>query len=125
VALFKAGKSKAEVWDALVAEGVERNAATALVTEVGKLKEEADASARAAAPPPAPLGPSPYAPYGAYQGTDRTKVITGLVLFTLGFVVSVGTCSEASKSGGHYVMMWGPMAAGIVLILRGLGVQGR
>ncbi len=48
VALMKAGKSNAEVWDALVKQGVDGTAAQALILELDKLRQAAPAAARAA-----------------------------------------------------------------------------
>jgi len=47
---------------------------------------------------------------------------TGVVLFAIGLVITVGTYAMASSggSGGFYLISWGPMVFGAVRIVRGL-----
>ncbi len=46
----------------------------------------------------------------------------GILLLVVGIAITAGTYSAASSSpsGGHYVLAYGPIAVGIINIIRGL-----
>lgn len=46
------------------------------------------------------------------------EIIAGSVLIVIGLVITFTTKAAAERSGGHYVIMYGPVVAGLTLILR-------
>ena len=47
---------------------------------------------------------------------------TGVVLFVIGLLITIGTYAAASSggTGGFYLVSWGPMVFGAVRVVRGL-----
>jgi hypothetical protein len=54
-------------------------------------------------------------------------VVTGSILFAVGLLITIFTLghAESSAGGGTYIVAWGPMAFGIVAIIRGLLAMSR
>ena len=48
------------------------------------------------------------------------ELAIGVVLLIIGIAVTAGTYNAVKESGGHYIMAYGPIAVGIVNIIRGL-----
>jgi hypothetical protein len=80
--------------------------------------------------PPQPFGPGRPGPLGM-PGVVRTRavrqVVTGSILFAVGLIITVVTLShaESSSGGGTYIVFWGPMLAGLVILIRGLLAMSR
>jgi hypothetical protein len=55
------------------------------------------------------------------------QVVTGSILFAVGLLITVVTLShaESSSGGGTYIVFWGPMLAGLVILIRGLLAMSR
>jgi hypothetical protein len=55
------------------------------------------------------------------------QVITGSILFAIGLLITIFTLghAESSAGGGTYIVAWGPMAFGIIAIIRGLLAMSR
>ncbi|MDX2087689.1 MAG: ABC transporter permease [Kofleriaceae bacterium] len=66
------------------------------------------------------------APPEAAENSDRRRrrmiveILAGSVLVIIGLVVTFTTRTETASTGGRYVVMYGPVVAGITLILRAL-----
>jgi hypothetical protein len=78
--------------------------------------------------PPQPFGQPQPGPMGmpglANMARRRAvrQVITGSIVFAVGLLITVVTLShaESSSGGGTYIVFWGPMIAGLVILVRGL-----
>lgn len=56
-----------------------------------------------------------------HRDQRRNAIVGGIVLLGLGLAVTVGTEAAASANGGGtYIIAYGPMVGGIVLLLKGL-----
>jgi hypothetical protein len=53
-------------------------------------------------------------------------IITGLIFFAIGLVITLVTYSSATsgRGGGTYIVAWGPMVVGVIRIFRGLVSRG-
>lgn len=51
-----------------------------------------------------------------------SQIGTGLLLFAIGLVITVGTLAAAhgGATGGFFIVSWGPMVFGAIRVLRGL-----
>ncbi|MCB9737176.1 MAG: hypothetical protein H6745_31735 [Deltaproteobacteria bacterium] len=47
-------------------------------------------------------------------------IVLGLILTIVGIAVSAGSYAEASRAGGHYVVLYGLVIAGASMVARGL-----
>jgi hypothetical protein len=47
------------------------------------------------------------------------QLVIGLIMIVVGLVISIGSYESASN-GGHYVVTWGLVAAGVVNVIRGI-----
>ncbi|MGH3168236.1 MAG: hypothetical protein ACRDN0_20430 [Trebonia sp.] len=51
----------------------------------------------------------------------KSLILTGVVIFAIGLVITIGTYAFASsRGGGTYILSWGPMAIGVIAIVRGI-----
>jgi hypothetical protein len=78
--------------------------------------------------PPQPFSQPRLGPLGMPDVVRRRavrQVIGGSVLFALGLLLTIFTLSSAESGGGTYIVAWGPMLAGIVLLVRGLLAMSR
>lgn len=103
-ALLKAGKSRAEVEDALVEKGIERKTAEVVV---GKIVAD-----------PALM-----------KGSDErdkgfSDMVIGGLIALVGIVVTAATYSSASEGGGRYVIAWGAIVFGAIRFFKGLAKMG-
>ncbi len=48
------------------------------------------------------------------------ELAIGAVLLIIGIVITAGTYNAVKDSGGHYIMAYGPIAVGVINIIRGL-----
>jgi hypothetical protein len=70
--------------------------------------------------------PGQYVPgageYGVVPGAPQRQMIVGGLLAVVGLVISIGTYEAASHSdsGGGYFVFYGPVIAGVVLLVRGV-----
>ena len=56
-----------------------------------------------------------------YRDQRRNAIVIGIIMLGLGLAITVGTESlAASSGGGTYIIAYGPMIGGIVLLLKGL-----
>ena len=46
-------------------------------------------------------------------------IIYGAIIFVIGLVITIGTYSAAASGGGTYIVSWGPMAVGLIAMIRG------
>jgi hypothetical protein len=90
-------------------------------------------------PQPGTYGPAQPGPFGqagpmGLQGLGNMArrrgirlVITGSILFAIGLLITIFTLghAESSTGGGTYIVAWGPMAFGIIAIIRGLLAMSR
>lgn len=74
ISLLKEGKSDAEVWEALVAHGVDGTAAEAIVRELNQLRQQAAAPAASVYTPPVAMNISP-----AWVEEDRGSFAKGFI----------------------------------------------
>jgi len=58
----------------------------------------------------------------AVRAGAMSQMGTGVLLFVIGLIITVGTFAAASSggTGGFYLISWGPMVFGIVRVFRGL-----
>ena len=56
-----------------------------------------------------------------FRDQRRNAIVGGIIMLGLGLAVTIGTESMASSSGGGtYIIAYGPILGGIVLLLKGL-----
>jgi hypothetical protein len=89
------GESNHAVHSALVANGLDKESATTVVTNVAEMRSE------------------------AIRERGRKNMLYGLLWLIGGTVVTVGTYAAAS-GGGTYVVAWGAIVVGAIKWLRGL-----
>ncbi len=68
-------------------------------------------------------GATPDSPADLAARRRSTRaIVIGAVLMGLGIAVSVGTYAYAASNprGGHYFLAWGPIAFGLVVLIRGV-----
>jgi hypothetical protein len=53
------------------------------------------------------------------RSQGKTLIIVGAVIAALGLVITIGTFSMASQSGGVYFVAYGPIIAGVATMMRG------
>lgn len=49
------------------------------------------------------------------------QLIFGAALLLLGIIITAATYGSASTSGGSYIIAYGPIGVGIIMIIRGIG----
>jgi hypothetical protein len=50
----------------------------------------------------------------------KSLILTGLVIFIIGLIITIGSYSFAdNRGGGTYIVSWGPMIIGIISMVRG------
>ena len=57
------------------------------------------------------------------MGNDESgssDVVLGLVLIVIGVLITAVTYGSASKSGGTYLVAYGPIIVGVIKLFRGL-----
>jgi len=59
--------------------------------------------------------------YESERRAAKSKNITlGLILVVVGIIVTAATYDSASRSGGTYIIAWGPMVFGAIRLIKGL-----
>jgi hypothetical protein len=54
------------------------------------------------------------------KGRGWPEVYYGLIIFTIGLAITLFTYSRPSRSGGIYIVTWGPMLVGAISVVRGV-----
>lgn len=54
------------------------------------------------------------------EESGSSDVALGLVLIVIGILITAVTYDSASKSGGLYVVAYGPIIVGVIKLFRGL-----
>lgn len=54
----------------------------------------------------------------------KRNIIVGGLFFFIGLAVTIGTYSSASRSGGSYMLAWGPIIFGGIQFFKGLAQLG-
>jgi len=75
--------------------------------------------------PEVPHPPVPRAyirpPHQAAPPSQRNNnLIFGALLIVIGVVITTVTYDSASREGGTYIVAWGPIAVGVVRVIKGL-----
>ena len=59
--------------------------------------------------------------YEAERRSRKSKdIVFGLILLVVGLALTLGTYDSASRSGGTYIIAYGPMIVGVIKLFRGL-----
>ena len=93
--VMRQGMPAAKVEEVLRAQGFDAAAASAIVTEANRTKDERRAAA-------------------------KRGMIIGAVISGIGIAVTVGTYLAAANGGGTYVVWWGLIVVGAIRFFRGL-----
>jgi uncharacterized membrane protein len=54
------------------------------------------------------------------EESGSSDVVIGLVLIVIGILITAVTYDSASKSGGTYIVAYGPIIVGVIKLFRGL-----
>jgi hypothetical protein len=76
-----------------------------------------------------PIGgaPSGSPAHRAAQRRANQTILIGALLLVIGIAISVGTYAYAASNprGGHYLLAWGPIVFGLIVLIRGLRSRSR
>jgi hypothetical protein len=54
------------------------------------------------------------------EESGSSDVALGLILIVIGILITIVTYDSASKSGGTYIVAFGPIIVGVIKLFRGL-----
>ncbi|MEZ4299599.1 MAG: hypothetical protein R3B70_31915 [Polyangiaceae bacterium] len=101
--LLRAGKTSAEVEEALIEKGIPQETAALVVSRLVKAREEIVVEAS-----------------NKNKSQGQTNMALGALICIAGIVITAATYSAASEGGGRYVVAWGAIIFGAIRFFRGL-----